>query len=148
MQAVRIVLSIPGTSCIGIEVPNPVRETVRLKEILKSEAYEKSTSALTLALGKDIAGHPVVIDLAKTPHLLVAGTTGSGKSVGINAMILSMLFRNSPKRLRLVLIDPKMLEFSLYNDIPHLLTPVVTDMNKASAALKWLTNEMDRRYAS
>ena len=147
VQAVRIVLSIPGTSCIGIEVPNPVRETVRLKEILKSEAYEKSTSALTLALGKDIAGHPVVIDLAKTPHLLVAGTTGSGKSVGINAMILSMLFRNSPKRLRLVLIDPKMLEFSLYNDIPHLLTPVVTDMNKASAALKWLTNEMDRRYA-
>ena len=147
VQAVRIVLSIPGTSCIGIEVPNPVRETVRLKEILKSEAYEKSTSALTLALGKDIAGHPVVIDLAKTPHLLVAGTTGSGKSVGINAMILSMLFRNSPKRLRLVLIDPKMLEFSLYNDILHLLTPVVTDMNKASAALKWLTNEMDRRYA-
>ena len=112
-----------------------MRETVRLKEILKSEAYEKSTSALTLALGKDIAGYPVVIDLAKTPHLLVAGTTGSGKSVGINAMILSMLFRNSPKRLRLVLIDPKMLEFSLYNDIPHLLTPVVTDMNKASAAL-------------
>ena len=147
VQAVRIVLSIPGTSCIGIEVPNPVREMVRLKEILKSEAYEKSASPLTLALGKDIAGGPVVIDLAKTPHLLVAGTTGSGKSVGINAMILSMLFRNSPKRLRLVLIDPKMLEFSLYNDIPHLLTPVVTDMNKASAALKWLTNEMDRRYA-
>lgn len=147
VQAVRVVLSIPGTTCVGIEVPNPVRETVRLKEILKSEDFEKSRSALTLALGKDIAGNPVVIDLAKTPHLLVAGTTGSGKSVGINAMILSMLFRNSPKRLRLVLIDPKMLEFSLYNDIPHLLTPVVTDMNKASAALKWLTAEMDRRYA-
>lgn len=147
VQSVRIVLSIPDTTCIGIEVPNPVRQMVRLKEIIRSEAFEKSRSPLTLALGKDIAGRPVVIDLAKTPHLLVAGTTGSGKSVGINAMILSMLYRNSPRDLRLVLIDPKMLEFSLYNDIPHLLTPVVTDMNKASAALKWLTGEMDRRYA-
>ncbi len=147
VQAVRIVLSIPGTSYVGLEVPNPVRETVRLKEIIKSEAFEKSRSALTLAIGKDIAGKPFVMDLARTPHLLVAGTTGSGKSVGINAMILSMLYRNTPAELRLVLIDPKMLEFSLYNDIPHLLTPVVTDMNKASAALKWLTGEMDRRYA-
>ena len=147
VQAVRIVLSIPGTSYIGLEVPNPVRQTVRLKEILKSEAYEKSKSALTLAIGKDIAGKPFVMDLAKTPHLLVAGTTGSGKSVGINAMILSMLFRNDPSRLRLVLIDPKMLEFSLYNGIPHLLCPVVTDMSKAASALKWLTREMDNRYA-
>jgi len=147
VQAVRIVLSVPGTSYVGLEVPNPVREMVRLKEIIKSEAFEKSRSALTLAIGKDIAGKPFVMDLAKTPHLLVAGTTGSGKSVGINAMILSMLFRNDPTQLRLVLIDPKMLEFSLYNGIPHLLTPVVTDMNKASAALKWLTGEMDRRYA-
>lgn len=147
VQAVRVVLSVPGTSYIALEVPNPVRQTVRLKEILQSEAYETSKSLLTLAIGKDIAGRPFVMDLAKTPHLLVAGTTGSGKSVGINAMILSMLYRTDPSQLRLVLIDPKMLEFSLYNDIPHLLTPVVTDMNKASAALKWLTNEMDRRYA-
>ncbi|MDO5531512.1 DNA translocase FtsK [Sutterella sp.] len=147
VQSVRIVLSIPGTSYLGLEIPNPVREMVRLKEIIKSDAFETSESALTLAIGKDIAGKPFVMDLAKTPHLLVAGTTGSGKSVGINAMILSMLFRNDPSQLRLVLIDPKMLEFSLYNDIPHLLTPVVTDMNKASAALKWLTGEMDRRYA-
>lgn len=146
VQAVRIVLSIPGTSYIGLEVPNPVRQTVRLKEILKSAAYESSRSALTLAIGKDIAGKPFVMDLAKTPHLLVAGTTGSGKSVGINAMILSMLYRNDPSRLRLVLVDPKMLEFSLYNGIPHLLCPVVTDMNKAAAALKWLSAEMDRRY--
>ena len=147
VQAVRIVLSIPGTSYIGLEVPNPVRQVVRLKEILKSDVYERSKSALTLAMGKDIAGKPFVMDLAKTPHLLVAGTTGSGKSVGINAMILSMLFRNDPSRLRLVLIDPKMLEFSLYNGIPHLLCPVVTDMNKAASALKWLTREMDNRYA-
>lgn len=147
VQAVRIVLSIPKTSYVGLEVPNPVREMVRLKEIIESEAFERNASSLTLALGKDIAGKPFVLDLAKTPHLLVAGTTGSGKSVGINAMILSMLYRNTPDELRLVLIDPKMLEFSLYNGIPHLLTPVVTDMNKASAALKWLTAEMDRRYA-
>lgn len=147
VQAVRVVLTIPKKTYVGLEVPNAVREMVRLKEIIKSEAFEQSRSPLTLALGKDIAGAPMVIDLAKTPHLLVAGTTGSGKSVGINAMILSMLYRNTPEELRLVLIDPKMLEFSLYNGIPHLLTPVVTDMNKASAALKWLTAEMDRRYA-
>ena len=147
VQAVRVVPSIPNTSFIGLEVPNPVRETVRLKEILESKAFRESTAPLTLALGKDIGGKAFVIDLAKMPHLLVAGTTGSGKSVGINAMILSMLFRNSPADLRLVLIDPKMLEFSLYNGIPHLLCPVVTDMNKAASALKWLTREMDRRYA-
>ena len=147
VQAVRVVPSIPNTSFIGLEVPNPIRETVRLKEILDSKAFRESTAPLTLALGKDIGGKAFVIDLAKMPHLLVAGTTGSGKSVGINAMILSMLYRNSPADLRLVLIDPKMLEFSLYNGIPHLLCPVVTDMNKAATALKWLTREMDRRYA-
>ena len=146
VQAVRVVPSIPGTTYIGLEVPNPTRETVRLKELLGSEPYRQSKAPLTLALGKDIAGDPFVVDLAKMPHLLVAGTTGSGKSVGINAMILSMLFRNDPSQLRLVLIDPKMLEFSLYNGIPHLLCPVVTDMAKASMALKWLTREMDRRY--
>ena len=143
VQAVRVVPSIPNTSFIGLEVPNPVRETVRLKEILESKAFRESTAPLTLALGKDIGGKAFVIDLAKMPHLLVAGTTGSGKSVGINAMILSMLYRNSPADLRLVLIDPKMLEFSLYNGIPHLLCPVVTDMNKAASALKWLTASMD-----
>ena len=146
VQAVRVVPNVPGTSYIGLEVPNAERETVRLREVLDSPEYQKSRAPLMLALGKDIAGRPVTVDLAKMPHLLVAGTTGSGKSVGINAMILSMLFRNSPDQLRLVLIDPKMLEFSPYNDIPHLLCPVVTDMNKASTALKWLTREMDRRY--
>lgn len=147
VQAVRVVLSIPGTSYIGLEVPNPVRQMVRLKEILNDEAYTASKSMLTLALGKDIAGRPFTMNLAKAPHLLVAGTTGSGKSVGINAMILSLLYRTDPSQLRLVLIDPKMLEFSLYNGIPHLLCPVVTDMNKAASALKWLTREMDERYA-
>lgn len=147
VQAVRVVLSIPGTSYIGLEVPNPVRQMVRLKEILNDEAYTASKSMLTLALGKDIAGRPFTMNLAKAPHLLVAGTTGSGKSVGINAMILSLLYRTDPSQLRLVLIDPKMLEFSLYNGIPHLLCPVVTDMNKAASALKWLTREMDDRYA-
>ena len=146
VQAVRVVPSIPGTCYIGLEVPNPHRESVRLKEILESKSFRESRAPLTLALGKDIAGNPFTVDLAKMPHLLVAGTTGSGKSVGINAMILSMLFRNSPSDLRLVLVDPKMLEFSLYNGIPHLLCPVVTDMNKAATALKWLTREMDRRY--
>lgn len=146
VQAVRVVPNVPGTTYIGLEVPNAERETVRLKEVLESPEYQKSSAPLMLALGKNIAGHPVTVDLAKMPHLLVAGTTGSGKSVGINAMILSMLYRNSPENLRLVLVDPKMLEFSPYNDIPHLLCPVVTDMNKASTALKWLTREMDRRY--
>lgn len=147
VQSVRIVQNIPGTSYLGIEVPNPTRETVRLKEILKSEVYETSKSLLSLAIGKDIGGKPFVMDLAKTPHLLVAGTTGSGKSVGVNSMILSMLYRTDPSQLRLVLIDPKMLEFSPYDGIPHLLCPVVTDMNKAATALKWLAREMDRRYA-
>jgi S-DNA-T family DNA segregation ATPase FtsK/SpoIIIE len=146
VDGVRVVPTIPGTRYIGLEVPKPKRETVRLKEILESPEFRNSTAPLTLALGKDIAGKPYTVNLAKMPHLLVAGTTGSGKSVGINAMILSMLYRNTPETLRLVLIDPKMLEFSLYNDIPHLLCPVVTDMNKAAVALKWLAGEMDRRY--
>lgn len=146
VQAVRVVPSIPGTAFVGLEVPNPVRQTVRLKEILSSDEFASCDSPLTLAIGKDIAGKPFTMDLAKTPHLLVAGTTGSGKSVGINAMILSMLYRTTPEDLRLVLIDPKMLEFSMYEGIPHLLCPVVVDMNKASVALKWLCAEMDRRY--
>lgn len=146
VHSVRVVPSIPGTSYIALEVPNAIRQMVRLKEILDSDAYRKSASPLTLAIGKDIAGKPFTMDLAKTPHLLVAGTTGSGKSVGINAMILSMLYRTEPKDLRLVLIDPKMLEFSIYEGIPHLLCPVVVDMNKATSALKWLCKEMDRRY--
>ena len=147
VRSVRVVPSIVGTSYIGIEIPNPVRETVRLREVLDSDAYRSKEWLLPLSLGKDIKGTPFVFDLAKMPHLLVAGTTGSGKSVGINSMILTMLYHCDPSQLRLVLIDPKMLEFSPYNGIPHLLTPVVTDMNKAAMALKWLTREMDRRYA-
>lgn len=147
VQSVRVVPHVPNTTYIGLEVPNPTRETVRLKEIIASDAFRNSTAPLTLALGKDIGGVPKVMDLAKGPHLLVAGTTGSGKSVGINAMILSMLYRNDPSKLRLVLIDPKMLEFALYNGIPHLICPVVTEMSRAAMALKWLTREMDRRYA-
>ena len=133
---------------MGLEIPNSLNErmAVYLREIIGSEDYEKSKSALSLALGKDIAGKPVVVDLAKMPHLLVGGTTGSGKSVAINTMILSLLFKSDPDHLRLVLIDPKTVEFSLYQDIPHLLCPVVTDMNKASNALAWLVAEMDRRY--
>ncbi len=147
VQSVRIVPVVPGTSYVGIEIPNPVRDMVRLKEVLASPSYTQRTDwLLPMSLGKDIAGQPVIADLAKMPHLMVAGTTGSGKSVGINSMILSMLHHCTPEDLRLVLIDPKMLEFSPYNGIPHLLTPVVTDMNKASMALKWLSREMDRRY--
>lgn len=146
VPSVRVVPCISDTAYIGLEVPNPVRQTVRLKELFESEAFQASTSPMTLALGKDIAGKAYTLDLARTPHLLVAGTTGSGKSVGINAMILSLLYRMGPEDLRLVLIDPKMLEFSVYSGIPHLLCPVVVDMNKASTAFKWLCKEMDRRY--
>ena len=144
----RVVPVIPGKPYMGLEIPNSLSErmAVYLREIIGSEDYEKSKSALSLALGKDIAGKPVVVDLAKMPHLLVGGTTGSGKSVAINTMILSLLFKSDPDHLRLVLIDPKTVEFSLYQDIPHLLCPVVTDMNKASNALAWLVAEMDRRY--
>ncbi|AOV18525.1 cell division protein FtsK [Acidihalobacter aeolianus] len=144
--SVRIVEVIPGKSVIGLEIPNEHREVVALSEMLRSKAYDESKSALTLALGKDIAGIPVVADLARMPHLLVAGTTGSGKSVAVNAMLLSLLYKALPDEVRLILIDPKMLELSVYDDIPHLLTPVVTDMKDAANALRWCVAEMERRY--
>src|SRR5579859_1949412 len=144
--SIRVVETIPGKSCMGLEIPNPHRQTVRLSEILGSEAYHALNSPLALALGKDIAGNPVVMDLARMPHLLVAGTTGSGKSVALNAMILSLLYKSDMKQVRLILVDPKMLELSVYQDIPHLLAPVVTDMKQAANALNWCVAEMDRRY--
>ncbi|MDI3259051.1 MAG: DNA translocase FtsK 4TM domain-containing protein [Sinobacteraceae bacterium] len=146
VSSVRVVEVIEGKRVIGLEIPNQKRETVTLSEILASEAYQHASGTLTLGLGKDIAGHPVCADLARMPHLLVAGTTGSGKSVAINAMILSLLYKLTPDELRLILIDPKMLELSVYADIPHLLTPVVTDMKDAANALRWCVAEMDRRY--
>jgi DNA segregation ATPase FtsK/SpoIIIE, S-DNA-T family len=146
VTAIRVVETIPGTSCMGLEIPNPKREIVRLSEIVGSQAYADMHARLTLALGKDITGKPVVADLAKMPHLLVAGTTGSGKSVAINAMILSLIYKTSAKELKLILIDPKMLELSAYEGIPHLIAPVVTDMKQASSALHWCVKEMDRRY--
>ena len=146
VKSVRVVEVIEGKSVIGVEIPNTNRKMVRLTEILSSELFNKSISPLSLALGQDIAGNPVVVDLAKMPHLLVAGTTGSGKSVGINAMILSLLFKSDPKDVRLIMIDPKMLELSVYEGIPHLLTPVITDMTDAANGLRWCVAEMDRRY--
>lgn len=137
---------IPGRNAIGIELPNEIRQTVLLRELLASSAYEKTGGALPMALGKDISGSPIIADLARMPHLLVAGTTGSGKSVGINSMILSLLFRLPPDRCKLIMIDPKMLELSVYDGIPHLLTPVVTDPKKAVVALKWTVKEMENRY--
>jgi DNA segregation ATPase FtsK/SpoIIIE, S-DNA-T family len=144
--SVRIVEVIPGKSVVGIEIPNEHREMVRLKEVLTSSAFTDSPSPLTLALGKDIAGASVVADIAKMPHLLVAGTTGSGKSVGVNAMLLSILYKATPEEVRLILVDPKMLELSVYEGIPHLLAPVVTDMREAAHALNWCVAEMERRY--
>ncbi|MBI5447257.1 MAG: DNA translocase FtsK 4TM domain-containing protein [Gammaproteobacteria bacterium] len=144
--SVRVVEVIPGKSYVGLELPNEHREIVRLSDVFLSQQYEQARSPLSLALGKDIAGHPAVVDLAKMPHLLVAGTTGSGKSVGLNGMLLSMLYKSSPDDVRLIMIDPKMLELSIYDDIPHLLTPVVTDMKEAGNALRWCITEMDRRY--
>ena len=144
--SVRIVEVIPGKSVVGLEIPNEQRELVRLSEILRSQAYDESSSPLTLSLGKDISGHPLVADLSKMPHLLVAGTTGAGKSVAINGMLLSLLYKSTPDDVRLILIDPKMLELSVYADIPHLLTPVVTDMKEAANALRWCVAEMERRY--
>lgn len=144
--SVRVVEVIPGKSVVGLEIPNAHREIVRLKDIFEDEAYQKQASPVTLGLGKDIAGHVVVADLTKMPHLLVAGTTGSGKSVGLNAMLLSILYKATPEEVRLILIDPKMLELSVYDNIPHLLTPVVTDMKDASNALRWCVAEMERRY--
>ena len=144
--SVRIVEVIPGKSVVGIEIPNEQRSVVRLKELIMSEVYQASKTPLTLALGKDIAGEPVIADVTKMPHLLVAGTTGSGKSVGINAMLLSILYKATPEQVRLILVDPKMLELSVYEGVPHLLTPVVTDMKEAAQALRWCVAEMDRRY--
>ncbi len=144
--SVRIVEVIPGKSVIGLELPNREREMVRLKEIIDTDVYRQATTPLALALGKDIAGTPIVVDLCKMPHLLVAGTTGSGKSVSLNAILLSLLYKSSPEEMRLILIDPKMLELSVYDGIPHLLTPVVTDMKDAANALRWCVVEMERRY--
>ncbi len=145
--SVRVVEVIPGKTTIGIEIPNAKREMVHLKDIIDARCFHDSKSPLTMALGKDISGQPVVADLAKMPHLLVAGTTGSGKSVGLNAMLLSLLYKATPDQLRLILIDPKMLELSVYAGIPHLLAPVITDMHEASTALRWCVGEMERRYA-
>jgi DNA segregation ATPase FtsK/SpoIIIE, S-DNA-T family len=143
---VRVVETIPGKTCMGLEIPNPKRQIVFLSEILGSQVYADTNSPLAIAMGKDIAGHPVVADLAKMPHVLVAGTTGSGKSVAINAMILSLLYKSEADKVRLILIDPKMLELSVYDGIPHLLAPVVTDMRQAASALNWCVAEMERRY--
>jgi len=146
LVSVRVVETVPGKSCMALELPNPKRQTVRLSEIVGSKVYHDMASPLTVVLGKDIGGQPVVADLAKMPHLLVAGTTGSGKSVGINAMILSLLYKSEPDRVRLIMVDPKMLELSIYEGIPHLLAPVVTDMKHAANALNWCVAEMDKRY--
>jgi len=145
-QTIRIQAPIPGKDVVGIEVPNESLQTIYLREILESEIFQNSTSPLTMILGKDIVGKPFVTDLKKLPHLLIAGTTGSGKSVGINSMILSLLYKNSPDNLKLIMIDPKMLEFSIYNDIPHLLTPVITKPAQAINALANMVGEMERRY--
>ncbi|MDR3346498.1 MAG: DNA translocase FtsK [Campylobacteraceae bacterium] len=145
-ETIRIQAPVPGKDVVGIEIPNKHIETIYLKEVLDSDIFKKSSSPLTVALGKDIVGNPFVTDLKKLPHLLIAGTTGSGKSVGINAMLLSLLYRNSPDTLRLLMIDPKMLEFSVYNDIPHLLTPVITQSKQAIIALSNMVVEMERRY--
>ncbi|GAA8964941.1 hypothetical protein HpSP79_06190 [Helicobacter pylori] len=146
VAAIRVVETIPGKTCMGLELPNPKRQMIRLREIFDSKEFSQSTSKLTLALGQDISGNPVVTDLAKAPHLLVAGTTGSGKSVGVNSMILSMLYKATPEEVRMIMIDPKMLELSVYEGIPHLLAPVVTDMKLAANALTWCVNEMEKRY--
>ncbi|MBI0409973.1 MAG: DNA translocase FtsK 4TM domain-containing protein [Nitrosospira sp.] len=146
VASIRVVETIPGKTTMGLEIPNPKRQVVRLLEILSSQVYADMSSPLTIALGKDIGGYPIVADLAKMPHVLVAGTTGSGKSVSINAMILSLLYKATPEKVRLILIDPKMLELSVYEGIPHLLAPVVTDMRQAASSLRWCVAEMDRRY--
>ena len=146
VASIRVVETIPGKTCMGMELPNPRRQMIRLSEVLSSEVFRSHASKLAIALGKDIIGEPVVADLARAPHLLVAGTTGSGKSVGLNAMILSLLYRVTPDEVRFVMIDPKMLELSIYDGIPHLLAPVVTDMKLAANALNWCVWEMERRY--
>jgi len=146
MVSIRVVETVPGKSCMALELPNPKRQIVRLSEIISSHEYHAMSSPLAMTLGKDIGGHPVVVDLAKMPHLLVAGTTGSGKSVGINAMILSLLYKSEPDKVRLILVDPKMLELSIYEGVPHLLAPVVVDMKQAANALNWCVGEMEKRY--
>ncbi|WP_263771028.1 DNA translocase FtsK [Propionivibrio soli] len=146
MVSIRVVETVPGKSCMALELPNAKRQIVRLSEIISSHEYHNMSSPLAMTLGKDIGGRPVVVDLAKMPHLLVAGTTGSGKSVGINAMILSLLYKSEPDQVRLILVDPKMLELSIYEGIPHLLAPVVVDMKQAANALNWCVAEMERRY--
>lgn len=146
VASIRVVETIPGKTCMGLELPNPKRQMIRLSEVLAAPEFQESKSKLTLALGQDITGKPIVMDLAKAPHLLVAGTTGSGKSVGVNGMILSMLFKARPEDVRMIMIDPKMLELSIYEGIPHLLAPVVTDMRLAANALNWCVNEMEKRY--
>lgn len=145
-KAIRITEVIPNKPYMGIETPNKYRETVWLRDVLDSDEFRHTTATLPMALGKDISGNPVVVDMAKMPHLLVAGQTGGGKSVGVNTMILSLLFKLSPEQVRFIMIDPKVVELSIYNDIPHLLTPVVTDMKKAANALRWAVEEMERRY--
>ena len=144
--SVRVVEVIPGKTTVGIEVPNENRQIVRFSEVLSTPEFEEAKSVVTIALGHDIGGRPVTADLARMPHLLVAGTTGSGKSVGVNAMLLSILYKSTPEQVRLIMIDPKMLELSIYEGIPHLLCPVVTDMKEAANALRWSVAEMDRRY--
>ncbi|MGI4861187.1 MAG: DNA translocase FtsK [Janthinobacterium lividum] len=146
LTSIRVVETIPGKTCMGLELPNPQRQMIRLSEILASPAYQNHDSPLAIAMGKDITGAPVVIDLARAPHMLVAGTTGSGKSVAVNAMILSLLYKATPDELRMIMIDPKMLELSVYEGIPHLLAPVVTDMRLAANALTWCVAEMEKRY--
>src|SRR4029450_2570813 len=144
--SVRVVEIIPGKSTVGLEIPNEKRELVTLGEIIKSKTYDDMTSTLALVLGKDISGAPVVADLSRMPHLLVGGTTGSGKSTAVNAMVLSLLYKATAEHVRLIMIDPKMLELSVYEGIPHLLAPVVTDMKEAANALRWCVAEMERRY--
>ena len=146
VPSLRVVDNIPGTSAVGIEVPNDNREIVSLKEIIVSKNYESSKSPLTMALGKNIQGMPVCTDLQKLPHLLVAGTTGSGKSVTLHTMLVSLLYKSDPSDLKMLLVDPKMLELSVYDGIPHLLNPVITDMNDASSALRWCVQQMEKRY--
>ena len=146
VMSVRVVEVIAGKSTIGIEIPNDIRDTVHFSEVINCDLYDNASSALTLSLGHDISGEPVVVDLAKMPHVLVAGTTGSGKSVGVNAMIMSMLLKSTPEQVRMIMVDPKMLELSVYEGIPHLLTPVITDMKDAANGLRWSVDEMERRY--
>ena len=147
MQAESVLIDrIPGKSTVGIQIPNPNREAISLRELLESEAYQRSPSKLTLALGKTIHGEPYVTDLATMPHLLIAGSTGTGKSVGLNSMLTSILYRATPDDVRMIMIDPKRLELGMYEEIPHLLTPVVVDPKKAANALRWAVREMEERY--